>query len=290
MPFKDTIEHPDPVQGWSPGRTKSFGASILNPIVDTIPSLDGWLWLAPMSIEAIIFLCPTVSGLHDVASTCTGKILNKRCCQHVYLRTDIEDITIGNYCSCLTAVLPAVLLPLCRVSQLPWNWFNRDTVTVSWYVAIISCKAQHGTSLFFCSACAMDLTYTYTDVSDTILFKHLHSLPVGDQQSSNNPAVQGKSIICAVQAENQRTHVNCNRHQWSAQLSNSRGTDLVRAFSHMFKTESEGVRALCSIAACRLGHDLHWLHSFASCSSAGEDQRRCSLHQHSPCYHAMHNI
>jgi len=42
MPFKDTIENPDPVQGWSPGRTKSFGASILNPIVDTVPSLDGW--------------------------------------------------------------------------------------------------------------------------------------------------------------------------------------------------------------------------------------------------------
>jgi len=41
MPFKDTIENPDPVQGWSPGRTKSFGASILNPIVDTVPSLDG---------------------------------------------------------------------------------------------------------------------------------------------------------------------------------------------------------------------------------------------------------
>ncbi len=41
MPFKDTAEHPDPVQGWSPGRTKSFGASILNPIVDTVPSLDG---------------------------------------------------------------------------------------------------------------------------------------------------------------------------------------------------------------------------------------------------------
>ncbi|KAL3153308.1 hypothetical protein ABBQ38_011652 [Trebouxia sp. C0009 RCD-2024] len=41
MPFKDTIENPEPVQGWSPGRTKSFGASVLNPIVDVIPSLDG---------------------------------------------------------------------------------------------------------------------------------------------------------------------------------------------------------------------------------------------------------
>ena len=41
MPFKDTVENPDPVQGWSPDRTKSFGASILNPIVDTVPSLDG---------------------------------------------------------------------------------------------------------------------------------------------------------------------------------------------------------------------------------------------------------
>ena len=41
MPFKDTIENPDPIQGWSPGRTKSFGASILNPIVDTVPFLDG---------------------------------------------------------------------------------------------------------------------------------------------------------------------------------------------------------------------------------------------------------
>ena len=41
MPFKDTIENPNPVQGWSPDRTKSFGASILNPIVDTVPSLDG---------------------------------------------------------------------------------------------------------------------------------------------------------------------------------------------------------------------------------------------------------
>ena len=41
MPFKDTIENPEPVQGWSPGRTKSFGASILNPIVDVIPALDG---------------------------------------------------------------------------------------------------------------------------------------------------------------------------------------------------------------------------------------------------------
>lgn len=41
MPFKDTVENPDPVQGWSPGRTKSFGASILNPIVDTVPCLDG---------------------------------------------------------------------------------------------------------------------------------------------------------------------------------------------------------------------------------------------------------
>ena len=41
MPFKDTIDHPDAVQGWSPERAKSFGASILNPIVDVIPSLDG---------------------------------------------------------------------------------------------------------------------------------------------------------------------------------------------------------------------------------------------------------
>lgn len=41
MPFKDTIENPDPVQGWSPERSKSFGASILNPIVDVLPSLDG---------------------------------------------------------------------------------------------------------------------------------------------------------------------------------------------------------------------------------------------------------
>ena len=41
MPFKDTAENPEPVQGWSPGRTKSLGASVLNPIVDVIPSLDG---------------------------------------------------------------------------------------------------------------------------------------------------------------------------------------------------------------------------------------------------------
>lgn len=39
MPFKDTEDRPDAVQGWSPERCLALGASILQPIGEVLPNL-----------------------------------------------------------------------------------------------------------------------------------------------------------------------------------------------------------------------------------------------------------
>jgi hypothetical protein len=39
MPFKDTADFPDELQGWSPERAKSFGASMLPAIYEVLPLL-----------------------------------------------------------------------------------------------------------------------------------------------------------------------------------------------------------------------------------------------------------
>ena len=39
MPFKDTIETPQPAVGWSVERTLRFGAAIVEPIVRLLPDL-----------------------------------------------------------------------------------------------------------------------------------------------------------------------------------------------------------------------------------------------------------
>jgi murein tripeptide amidase MpaA len=39
MPFKDTIDTPQPATGWSPARTLRFGAAIVEPIVRLLPDL-----------------------------------------------------------------------------------------------------------------------------------------------------------------------------------------------------------------------------------------------------------
>ncbi|WIA12468.1 hypothetical protein OEZ85_012503 [Tetradesmus obliquus] len=39
MPFKDTADHPEPVQGWSPERAKRFGAALLPAIYEVLPTL-----------------------------------------------------------------------------------------------------------------------------------------------------------------------------------------------------------------------------------------------------------
>lgn len=39
MPFKDTADHPDVVQGWSPERATRFGASFVNAVSVVLPYL-----------------------------------------------------------------------------------------------------------------------------------------------------------------------------------------------------------------------------------------------------------
>ncbi|KAF6262183.1 peptidase M14, carboxypeptidase A [Scenedesmus sp. NREL 46B-D3] len=39
MPFKDTADHPDAVQGWSPERARLFGAALLPAVYEVLPSL-----------------------------------------------------------------------------------------------------------------------------------------------------------------------------------------------------------------------------------------------------------
>lgn len=39
MPFKDALERPDPVRGWSPGRARALGASVIDPILAVLPEL-----------------------------------------------------------------------------------------------------------------------------------------------------------------------------------------------------------------------------------------------------------
>ena len=39
MPFKDTADSPEPLQGWSPERCLSFGASFLQPVMEIAPVL-----------------------------------------------------------------------------------------------------------------------------------------------------------------------------------------------------------------------------------------------------------
>jgi murein tripeptide amidase MpaA len=39
MPFKDTIDTPDLVHGWSPERSKRLGASVIDAVADTLPLL-----------------------------------------------------------------------------------------------------------------------------------------------------------------------------------------------------------------------------------------------------------
>jgi len=39
MPFKDTADHPDNVQGWSPERSKKFGAAMLPAVLEMLPLL-----------------------------------------------------------------------------------------------------------------------------------------------------------------------------------------------------------------------------------------------------------
>ena len=39
MPFKDTIDTPDPMQGWCPERSLHFGASFLNTVAEVLPYL-----------------------------------------------------------------------------------------------------------------------------------------------------------------------------------------------------------------------------------------------------------
>ncbi|KAK9862740.1 hypothetical protein WJX84_007495 [Apatococcus fuscideae] len=40
MPFKDTVDTPDPVKGWSPERSLRFGAASLGAILDVLPNLQ----------------------------------------------------------------------------------------------------------------------------------------------------------------------------------------------------------------------------------------------------------
>ncbi|MFT7520285.1 MAG: murein tripeptide amidase MpaA [Kiritimatiellia bacterium] len=41
MPFKDNADRPDPQVGWSPGRAKALGASVLHPIVHVLDGIIG---------------------------------------------------------------------------------------------------------------------------------------------------------------------------------------------------------------------------------------------------------
>ena len=39
QPFKDTIDSPDPAQGWCPERALRFGAAFLHPVAEVLPIL-----------------------------------------------------------------------------------------------------------------------------------------------------------------------------------------------------------------------------------------------------------
>lgn len=39
MPFKDTVDDPNPVTGWSPERCQKLGASILDAVAVVMPQL-----------------------------------------------------------------------------------------------------------------------------------------------------------------------------------------------------------------------------------------------------------
>jgi hypothetical protein len=39
MPFKDTADSPEPIQGWSPERSMKLGASMLHAVLAVLPQL-----------------------------------------------------------------------------------------------------------------------------------------------------------------------------------------------------------------------------------------------------------
>ena len=39
MPFKDTADSPDPLQGWSPERAARLGGSMLDAVLAVVPQL-----------------------------------------------------------------------------------------------------------------------------------------------------------------------------------------------------------------------------------------------------------